>query len=143
MSVDDPDPVADLIRLGLCYRHGRGGFADYFAALAEGRALASRDPDTGRVSFPPAPEPGRHERVALPGTGTVAAITRGPALLPLHPAPLEACFALIAMDGADNLCFGRIEGDAPLAPGARMRLAPSSGAVHHPAQAVCFVPVED
>ena len=135
--------AVDEIRLSLCWHHGRGAYADYFAALAEGRAMASLDAGSGRVSFPPRVDECA-ERVTLPGTGTLAAVTWGPAPLPLQGGTATLFFALVAMDGADNLSFARVLDERrPPAAGDRVRLIPVSGPVARPAQAAVFVVVDD
>jgi uncharacterized OB-fold protein len=130
--------AVDEIRLSLCWRHGRGAYAAYFAALAEGRALASRDAASGRVSFPPRMGDGV-QRVNLAGTGTLVAVTWGPSPETLQGGTAAVFFALVAMDGADNLSFARVleDGGRP-AVGDRVRLVPVPGPVVHPARAAVF-----
>ena len=109
------EPGGDDLRLELRYRHGRGGFTAYFAALAEGRALGSRDVASGRVSFPPRPDADPDCQVCLSGLGTVAAVTRGPALLPLNPEPVQACFALQEEIDERRRDLGRLDESLELA----------------------------
>ncbi len=105
------------------YQHPLGARAPYFDGLSQGRAMASRCGGCGRVSFAPArcctPD---FQWQELPGTGRVVAATDG--------------FALIAMDGADNLTLGVLQAQA--AAGQRVHLALAPGPVEHPSQAVFF-----
>ena len=86
------------------YAYSLGDLKPYFDALRIGRALASCCPECGRVSFPPrlvchidqAPSTWQE----LTGCGSIQVLSAG----------REATFAQIAMDGADNLCLGRLEG---------------------------------
>ncbi len=109
--------------MSLRYSHPLGERGPYFAGLQGGRAIASRCPACGRAWFPP-----RHCCVAgfhwepLAGTGTVVVATDG--------------FALIAMDGADNLALGVLREPAQV--GDRVRIALTPGPTEHPAQAVFF-----
>ena len=133
------EPAVD-IRLALDYRHGVGAYARYFDALARGVALASRDRNSGRVSFPPRAVDDPSQWFALSGVGEIVALTRGPSALPLARSSQDACFALIAMHGADNLCFGRIdESFGTVREGQCVRLRAPADSVAHPAQRVCFV----
>lgn len=105
------------------YQHPLGARAPYFEGLSQGRAIASRCGECGRVSFAPArcctPDFQWHK---LRGTGRVVAATDD--------------FALIAMDGADNLTLGVLQGST--ATGQRVRLALAPGPVEHPSRAVFF-----
>ena len=105
------------------YQHPLGARAPYFDGLLHGRAMGSRCGGCGRVSFAPARCcTSDFQWQELPGTGRVVAATDG--------------FALIAMDGADNLTLGLLQ--APAATGQRVRLALAPGPVEHPSQAVFF-----
>ena len=105
------------------YQHPLGARAPYFEGLSNGRAMASRCSVCARISFPPTRCcVSAFQWEELPGTGTVVVATDG--------------FALIAMDGADNLALGVLHAPAPAGQRVRMTLAP--GAVGHPAQAVFF-----
>ena len=78
--------------------------------------------------------------MTLPGTGTIVSITRGPAALPLREQVVPASFALVAVDGADNLTFARVlEGGSPMVAGDRVRLLALTEPVPHPAQAAVVV----
>lgn len=107
----------------LHYRHPLGARAPYFEGLRQARAIASRCPTCGRAWFPP-----RHccatgfHWEELAGTGTVVAVTDG--------------FALVAMDGAENLALGILP--AAAAVGCRVVLATAPLPVEHPAAAAVF-----
>ena len=110
------------------YAHPLGARGPYFDGLRQGRAMASRCAECGRGSFPPRHCCGRELRwEELPGSGTVVAATDG--------------FALIAMDGADNLALGVLR--EPAMPGWRVRMAQTPETVVHPAQATYFQVVTD
>ena len=105
------------------YTHPLGARGPYFDGLRQGRAVASRCAECGRGYFPPRHCCGPELRwEELPGSGTVVAATDG--------------FALIAMDGADNLALGVLREPAP--PGCRVRMARAPEQVEHPAQAAFF-----
>jgi hypothetical protein len=77
----------------------------------------------------------------LSGRGTIATLTRGHGMLPGTGTVGATGFALIRLDGADNLCFGRLAAAASrLGPGARVRLARAQGRWAHPAQCAEYVP---
>lgn len=111
------------IHMLLRYQHPLGARLPYFEGLSKGRAMASRCRVCSRVSFAPARCcSADFQWEELPGTGGVVAATDG--------------FALIAMDGADNLTLGVLR--APAVVGQRVRLTLAPGAVEHPAQAALF-----
>ncbi len=134
--------------LHLGYDHGSGALSDYFRALAEGRALAGRCGACGRTWFPPharCPEDGGTcEAVDLDGGGLVVSETRTRTRLPFTDEDREVTFVLVAMAGADNAAFGRLENDTGAnATGARVRLVAVAGPLGHPAQGAVFNLVED
>ena len=136
------------LEIALGYDHGPGTFGDYFRALADGRALAGRCENCGRTWFPPharCPEDGGAcEAVDLDGCGVVVAETRTRTRLPFTDVDADVTFVLVAMAGADNAAFGRLENFAGAdATGERVRLAAVDGPVGHPAQAAVFQPMED
>jgi uncharacterized OB-fold protein len=135
------------IRLGLSlgYDHGSGALGDYFKALAEGRALAGRCGTCGRTWFPPharCPEDGGVcEPIDLDGHGVVVAGTRTRTRLPFTDEDREVTFVLVAMAGADNAVFGRLENfSGASATGERVRLVAVAGPLGHPAQGAVFNP---
>lgn len=105
------------------YSHPLGERGPYFAGLQGARVMASRCPACARAWFPPQRccGAGFHWE-QLAGTGTVVVATDG--------------FALIAMDGADNLALGVLR--EPARVGDRVRMAPAPEPAGHPAQAVFF-----
>jgi len=133
------------IELRLRYAHGLGGLAPYFTGLERGAALATQCPACRRTWFAPRLTCTCGGRalawVELSGRGTIAALSRGRAVLPGTDFVADAGFALIRLDGADNLCFGRLAAAASrLGPGARVRLARAQGRWAHPAQCAEYVP---
>ena len=134
--------------LALGYDHGLGTFGEYFRALAEGRALASRCETCGRTWFPPhahCPEDGGAcEAVDLKGHGVVVAGTRTRTRLPFTDTDADVTFVLVAMAGTDNAAFGRLENFAGAdATGEHVKLTAVDGPVGHPAQGTVFHPVEN
>ncbi|MBM3598465.1 MAG: hypothetical protein FJX35_09645 [Alphaproteobacteria bacterium] len=143
----NPDePSADIVRAGLTfswrYSHGLGALAPFFAALTQGRALATQCPSCRTTWFPPRMTCPDHGPLAqwreLAGVGTVMTVTRTTLSLPLTGRGAAAVMALIAMDGASNLVVGRIAGAMDAEPGARVRLAVDAGATVHPIQSMVF-----
>lgn len=105
------------------YTHPLGARTPYFKGLLQARAVANRCGACGRGYFPPRACCGADfQWEELAGTGTVVAATDG--------------FALIAMDGADNLALGAMR--EPALPGCRVRLMLASEPTEHPAQAAWF-----
>ncbi len=120
------------IRIELDYSYSLGELKPYFDALLEGRALASRCPECGRVSFPPRIKCEFDQQQSrwqeLTGLGTIRRITVGRA----------GALAQIAMDGADNLCLGQVE-CINLKTNDRVRLMSGNRAnIRHPAQCAFF-----
>ena len=120
------------LKVELNYDYSLGDLKPYFDALRIGRALASRCPECGRVSFPPrlvchldqAPSTWQE----LTGCGSIHLLSVG----------REATFAQITMDGADNLCLGRLEGNQ-FKKGDRVRLdVVKDIAIDHPAKCAVF-----
>ncbi len=134
--------------LHLGYDHGPGALGGYFQALAEGRALASRCWTCERTWFPPharCPEDGGIcEPVELDGSGVVVSETRTRTRLPFTDQDREVTFVLVAMVGADNAAFGRLENDTGAnATGERVRLVAVAGPLGHPVQGAVFTPAEE
>lgn len=131
--------------LSLRYAHALGALAPYFEGLAAGRAVASVCAACGRTWFPP--RPGCCSRAdavqwtTLTGAGRIVAGTSGGGALPFGGGPAGEGLALIALDGADNLALGRVDGFGGEPPtGARVRLVASGRQPPHPAQAARYVP---
>jgi len=79
--------------------------------------------------------------IELNGRGTVAALTTGRASLPGMEVRGDFGFALIRMEGADNLCFGRLGGaTGDVRAGSAVRLVRADGQWAHPAQCAVYVP---
>ena len=133
------------IDIGIRYTHSLGALAPYFDGLAAGRAVASKCPACGRTWFPPrlgcCARAGSVQWTTLAGTGRVVAGTNGGGTLPFGGEPAGEGLALVALDGADNLALGWIDGLGEVPPeGARVRLVSVAARTPHPAQAVRFVP---
>jgi uncharacterized OB-fold protein len=136
------------LNLALGYEHGLGSFGEYFRALAEGRALASRCGTCGWVWFPPhahCPEDGGAcEAIYLEGYGIVVAETRTRTRLPFTDKDADVTFVLVAMAGADNTAFGRLENHTGAdATGEHVKLAAAGGPLGHPAQGAVFHPMRN
>ncbi len=134
-----------MIDLRLRYTHTLGALRPYFDGLRAGEATASRCPACKRTWFPPRLVcPRDHtgtQWVRLSGRGRIVNATAGKARLPLAAVAGHHVFALVALDGADNVAFARLGvGQTVPAPGARVRLVRSPEAVPHPAQCAWFVP---
>ena len=117
------------------YAYSLGDLRPYFDALQHGRALAARCPKCGTVSFPPrlvcAQDYEQSAWHQLPGSGTIVQVTAGK----------YQTLALIAMDGADNLCVGKM-GTADVSQGTRVKLAVSpEREISHPAQFAYYQPI--
>ena len=140
------DMPPSRLEVSLSYRHAYGFLAPYFAGLLQGRAIAARCPACGRTWFPPRRLClcGRRETVwwELPGTGTVSSVSTGVSRLPLSSRKAVVIVALVALDGADNMTFGRLAGvPEDVRAGMRVRLRAQGPAAPHPAQQAVFVPV--
>ena len=135
--------------LRLRYAHGAGALQPYFDALQAGRALASRCPNCGRVWFPPhlhcPNDGGACGWVELEGHGRVVSATETHGRLPFAEAAADHVFVLVAMQGADNATFGRLQPGRPGQDltGRRVRLLGVSEALPHPAQAALFELLEE
>ena len=135
------------LQLTLGYVHGLGAFSEYFRALARGQALASRCGTCGKTWFPPhthCPEDGKAcKAIKLEGLGVVVAETRTRTKLPFTDEDADVIFVLVAMVGADNAAFGRLEnftGEDAL--GQPVRISGTEGPIGHPAQNAVFIPQE-
>ncbi len=140
----DSDNHAVPLTLTLRYRHPLGELAPYFRGLETGRAVATRCPACGRTWFPPRLICPLHDRdvewTELAGLGRIVSFTVAETTLPFGAVRERRTFALIALDGAENLAFGRVAGDpAEARAGQRVRLARAPGDWPHPAQAAWYV----
>ncbi len=136
------------LNLSLDYQHGSGLLTDYFSALQTGRARASRCLKCGDVRIPPrfvCPGDGEStEAIELAGTGSVAAATNTDSMLPFAEQASSHVFVLVAMDGADNLMFGRMSQPEDVTDvGDRVCLAGAQGTTAHPAEASVFKKLDE
>lgn len=134
--------------LELRYTHPLGALSTYFAGLERGAALATRCPHCRRTWFAPrlVCSCGRRDMqwVELSGRGTVTAVTNGRAALPGTDVVDNFLFALIKLDAADNLCFGRVRRtERPVERGTRVELRRAEGQWAHPAQCAEYVAIAD
>ena len=128
------------LKVELDYSYSFGALDQYFKALAEGRALGTFCPKCGRTSFPPKLicdiDHSHTEWRELEGTGVVRELTAG-----VDAHGQETQFALIAMDGADNLSLGRLKG-SQFNTGDRIMIDVENPNASHPAQCAVFRPIE-
>jgi hypothetical protein len=139
----DPDDRTVPLTLTLNYAHPLGALAPYFRGLEQGRAVAARCPACGRTWFPPrlaCPDHGwATDWVELSGRGRVVSVTLADSTLPFGVVRERRAFALVALDGAVNLAFGRVAGNPTAARvGLKVRLERAPGPWPHPAQAAWF-----
>lgn len=132
------------LTLALHYDHPLGALVPYFRGLEAGRAVAARCPTCGRTWFPPClvcPHDNCEiEWTELSGRGRIVSVSIAETALPFGTAREHRAFALVALDGAENVAFGRIAGDpARSSADMRVRLARAPGKWPHPAQAAWFV----
>ena len=152
------------LTLTLRYAHPLGELAPYFQGLDAGRAIATRCPTCARTWFPPrlsCPEHGaatvwtdlsgkgrivsvsisfRSRKPGYAGKGRIVSVSIADSTLPFGAETARRAFLMVALDGAENLAFGRFAGapDAARA-GLKVRLARAPGTWPHPAQAAWFV----
>ena len=111
------------IDIGVRYTHSLGALAPYFDGLAAGRAIASTCPACGRTWFPPrlgcCSRVGPPQWTTLAGTGRIVAGTNGGGTLPFGGGPAGEGLALVALDGADNLALGWVDGLGEVPPEGR------------------------
>lgn len=139
---DGEGHIASLT-LTLRYAHSMGELEPYFRGLEEGRAVASRCPTCARTWFPPrlaCAEHGPTNWVGLSGHGRIVNLSIAESPLPFGTASARHAFLMVALDGAENVAFGRFGGEPEAArPGLRVRLARAPGIWPHPAQAAWFL----
>lgn len=134
--------------LGVCldYRVHPGWHRPYLDGLLKGEAIAACCGGCGRTTFPPNRTCRCGARAViwtkLSGRGTIVAMTRGRGVLPLGETVRDRIFALIAMDGADNSAFGRLDGTPEVIPAdTRVSLVTASEPAGFPTQTACFAVV--
>lgn len=132
--------------LSLEYRHGLGATTPFFQALIAGKALASCCPTCGDVRFPPRAicfqDGSSTEEFELTGEGRLTGYTIGQPSALLNEGGKDRIFGEVAMDGANNRVFARIEAtESLLAVGQRVHLARPNAELRHPIQAMVFVPI--
>ena len=138
-------PTETPIELTLRYTHSLGGLAPYFEGLTDGRAVAAHCTACERTWFPPrlgcCSTAGAVRWTTLAGTGRIMAGTNGGGTLPFGGGAAGEGLALVALDGADNLALGWVDGLGDVPPvGARVRLVATESNPPHPAQAARYVP---
>ena len=132
------------LTLTLRYAHPLGELAPYFQGLDAGRAIATRCPTCARTWFPPRLSCPEHGAATvwtdLSGKGRIVSVSIADSTLPFGAETARRAFLMVALDGAENLAFGRFAGapDAARA-GLKVRLARAPGTWPHPAQAAWFV----
>ena len=136
-------PTSEL-RLELKYDHGTGYLKPYFDGLLAGHAIASQCPTCGKTWFPPQAKcPDDQTETGwsrISGSGTVLAVTTTRTRLPFTAAAETYSFVLVAMDGAENAVFGRMQSTVTdIAVGTRVELAAPVNEPGHPAQAAQFI----
>lgn len=127
----------------LRYQHGLGDLSPYFSALMAGEALATHCAACERTWFAPRLicRCGNRDVAwrQLEGGGVVRYVTRGRAVLPGTAISDEFDYALIQLDGASNLCLGRMAPSATASePDQRVRLVQARRSWAHPSQACDF-----
>ena len=146
----DSGEGSDRVELLLRLRHsqGLGELAPYFRGLREGRTIAARCPDCARTWFPPRLTCPDHtvavEWVELSGSGRIVSLTVTSAALPFtDEVPRPQAFALVRVDGAENLALARLAGPPDAyAPDQAVWLSRADNRGPHPSQAACFVASE-
>lgn len=132
------------LTITLRYAHPLGELAPYFQGLDAGRAIATRCPTCARTWFPPRLSCPEHGAATvwtdLSGKGRIVSVSIADSTLPFGAETARRAFLMVALDGAENLAFGRFAGapDAARA-GLKVRLARAPGTWPHPAQAAWFV----
>lgn len=140
----ETDTATGELRLELKYDHGTGCFKPYFDGLLAGQAVASHCPACGKTWFPPqAVCPDDRTETGwsrISGSGVVLAVTTTRTKLPFTATAETYSFVLVAMNGAENAVFGRMQNAvADIAVGTRVELAAPVDEPGHPAQAAQFI----
>lgn len=132
----------------LRHNHPLGELAPYFFGLQAGRAIASRCPACARTWFPPRLQCPDHagpiDWLELPGSGRIDSATLTEGELPFGSTSARRAFLLVALDGAENLAFGRLAvvpdaGSDAVLEGRRVWISRAVGTWPHPSQAACYV----
>lgn len=128
----------------LRHNHPLGELAPYFHGLQVGRAIASRCPACARTWFPPRLQCPDHtgpiDWVELPGSGGIVSVTVTDSVLPFGHDSAGRAFVLVALDGAENLAFGRLaELPDAVVDGRPVWISRAAGHWPHPSQAACYV----
>ncbi len=136
------------LTLTLRYSHPLSDLAPYFRGLDQGQAIGTCCRACGRTWFPPKLSCPRHggslDWVELSGFGQIVSLTETSTTLPFGDIRADRVFALIAIEGAVNLMFGRLSpGETPPKAGACVRLTRAPGNWPHPAQAAWFELVKE
>lgn len=142
MTSPSPHTVPLLVQLR--HHHPLGELAPYFHGLQAGRAIASRCPACARTWFPPRLQCPDHrgptDWVELPGSGRIVSVTLTDSVLPFGSESASRAFVLVALDGTENLAFGRLaEVPDAAVDGRLVWLSRAAGAWPHPSQAACYV----
>lgn len=129
--------------ISLRYTHGLGELSPYFAALARGEALATHCNECKRTWFAPRLICVCQNRDMtwrlLDGSGVLRYLTSGWAVLPGTSITGDSVYGLIQLDGADNLCLGRMAvGNTTPQPNQRVRLVLAVRNWVHPSQSCDF-----
>ncbi|MEO9874295.1 MAG: OB-fold domain-containing protein [Anderseniella sp.] len=136
-------PTSEL-RLELKYDHGTGRLKPYFDGLLAGHAIASQCPVCRKTWFPPQAQcPDDRTETGwsrISGTGAVLAVTTTHTKLPFTAAAEAYSFVLVAIEGAENAVFGRMQNAADdIAVGTLVELVAPVDEPGHPAQAAQFI----
>lgn len=139
----EPRMSVDL-DISLRYEHGLGELSPYFSALTQGEALATYCDKCERTWFAPrlVCVCGNRRMIWRPlgGGGVLRHLTSGRAVLPGTTITGEFMYGLIQLDGASNLCLGRvIVGNAVPQPNQPVRLVSAERNWMHPSQSADFV----
>lgn len=124
------------LKVELDYTYSLGALKPYFDALVESRALASNCPACGKVNFPPRivcdDDQTKTDWIELNGTGEIIEFSTGK-----DANGERIAFALIQMNGASNLCLGRL-GQQELQVGDQVQIHALDLEDTHPAHRVVF-----
>ncbi len=148
MTQPQPLPHTVPLLVQLRHNHPLGELAPYFHGLQAGRAIASRCPACARTWFPPRLQCPDHRSpidwVELPGSGRIVSVTLTEGSLPFGSESAACAFVLVALDGAENLAFGRLAAvpdatNGSALEGRRVWISRAAGSWPHPSQAACYV----
>ena len=139
IEVDQSVNLAFTLR----YTHGLGGLSPYFSALMRGEALATYCDVCKRVWFAPrlicACQNRNMTWQQLEGIGVLCHFTSGRTVLPGTEINGDFVYGLIRLNGASNLCLGRIKTSTiSIQPNQRVRLMLADREWVHPSQCCDF-----